>query len=794
MLAEIGASIRRWKRRFSRAEWEADRLRLPRSKAGSHAPGLLLIQIDGLSRRQFERALGAGRMPFCRRLLRRGGMTLRTFYSGLPATTPAVQAELYYGVKTAVPAFCFLAPEAGTIGMMAYPSWAKRVEAELSAQGGGLLEGGSSWSNIYTGGASQQESHFCGASLGVGDLWKTGKIANIFLFGFLHFASLLRLLALLPVEFALSLFDALRGIRQGRSIRRELTFVLARVCVCVGLRELVTLGAKIDLARGLPIVHVNFLGYDEQSHRRGPSSSFAHWTLLGIDRAIRLLHEAARQSDGRDYEVWIFSDHGQVSARRFSRVQKGGLPGLVSRLWTDSPAFSGQETGAHYSDERPRYQLGSVGYSGLTVFRKNEYAVACLGPVGHVYFKRPLSAEEQTELVNGLLAGGVPGLLLKRASDGAVLWKTANGESLLPDDSVRLALPPAIRKLAAEDLVALAKHPNAGDVICLGWHPDGRSYSFAEENGAHCGPSPDELQGLLLLPPGDAYLNLGDFVRPSELRLAALSHLGRSVRPAHRRRPQPSASRLRVATYNVHYCRGTDGRFSPERVARVLRQIDPDLVALQELDCGRPRSRGDDQLAFLARELGLHSLFCPSIVDGEERYGHGLLSVHPLRLVAQTRLPTGGGPVIEPRDVLFCRVLWGTVEIAVISTHLGLGRRERTAQIDRILKPDFLGGIGKDLPALFMGDLNLAPGGNLYRRLVARWSQESATAGFRDVQAHAPQHVAVRTFPSFFPVRTLDYLFVTSQFGIRSVSAPENLLTGRASDHLPLVAELELNA
>ncbi|MBC8009389.1 MAG: endonuclease/exonuclease/phosphatase family protein, partial [Burkholderiales bacterium] len=265
-------------------------------------------------------------------------------------------------------------------------------------------------------------------------------------------------------------------------------------------------------------------------------------------------------------------------------------------------------------------------------------------------------------------------------------------------------------------------------------------------------------------------------------------------RPAHRRRTRPKPAHLRVVTYNVHYCKGLDGRFAPDRIARVLRDLDPDIIALQELDCGRPRSRGDDQLAFLAAELGLHQLFAPSIVDGEELYGHGLLSTRPIRLVRQARLPTGGVPVIEPRDGLHAAIEINGREISLVTTHLGLAYAERAAQIDCLLDADFLGGIAPDRPALFLGDLNLAPGGKLYRRLVANWGPVNGHAVFRDVQAHAPGHIAVKTFPSFLPVRALDHIFATPHFRILSVSSPANLLTRRASDHLPLVAELELDA
>ena len=67
----------------------------------------------------------------------------------------------------------------------------------------------------------------------------------------------------------------------------------------------------------MPIIHLNFLGYDEQAHRRGPSSRFAHWTLKGIDDAVKRIWIAAHRSNRRDYDVWIFSDHGQADTKPY---------------------------------------------------------------------------------------------------------------------------------------------------------------------------------------------------------------------------------------------------------------------------------------------------------------------------------------------------------------------------------------------------------------------------------------------------------------------------------------------
>ena len=107
MLGRIETSLRRLRRSLSRSVWLARLLRLPVSEGAPTRPGLIMIQIDGLSQPQFERALKHGELPFLRRLIKREHYQLHAHYSGLPSTTPAVQAELFYGVKGAVPAFSF---------------------------------------------------------------------------------------------------------------------------------------------------------------------------------------------------------------------------------------------------------------------------------------------------------------------------------------------------------------------------------------------------------------------------------------------------------------------------------------------------------------------------------------------------------------------------------------------------------------------------------------------------------------------------------------------------------------
>src|SRR3954468_20181862 len=216
MLAKVEAFLHRQRHRLSRSEWAIKHLGLTPSEGTSEEPGLLLIQIDGFGRGQLERALAANRMPFLKRLLQREGYEMHTFYPGLPSTTPAVQAELYYGVRSAVPAFSFYDRVQKKLGRMWDPEWAKAREAECATEGEGLLTGGASWSNIYTGGAGQSESHFCAASIGLGDMWRSKKIRNIFVFIVLNFPTALRIAGMLLGEFGVGLVDAVRAIVSGR--------------------------------------------------------------------------------------------------------------------------------------------------------------------------------------------------------------------------------------------------------------------------------------------------------------------------------------------------------------------------------------------------------------------------------------------------------------------------------------------------------------------------------------------------------------------------------------------------
>lgn len=542
----LGAAPARGRRRWwlHRSEWAIRLMRLPVSGDPPNAPGLLMIQIDGLGRGEAEKALAAGRLPTLARLIARDGYRLHDLYAGLPSSTPAVQGELFYGRRTAVPAFSYVERETGEERRMYDPAAAGAVEDRLQAEAEGLLAGGSAYSDIYAGGA--QEAHFCAASLGFSDLVKSADPWSFFAFLLSNLVAFLRTAALAAIEAGLAAADAVRGVIRLGELWHELKFVPTRVAIAILMRDLITVGAGIDLVRGLPVVHVNYLGYDEQAHRRGPASGFAHWSLRGIDGAVGRLVRAARRSPRRHYRVWVYSDHGQEAVTPYAELAGRSIEAAVEAVFARhgrsalAEAAAGIPATASADGSGRGEQAWRAAYLGGDRLQRamprfpaagagGRVRLAAMGPVGHVYPDGDLSPAQREALGMALaVEARVPMVLAAGTAGEATVWTPAGGRHGLPEAaSAVLGAEHPHLDAAAVDLVALAHHPDAGAFVLIGWSPDPAvpAVSFPFEHGAHAGPGPSELTGFALLPPDDAVD--GAVLRPADLRQKALSRLHR---------------------------------------------------------------------------------------------------------------------------------------------------------------------------------------------------------------------------------------------------------------------------
>ena len=243
-----------------------------------------------------------------------------------------------------------------------------------------------------------------------------------------------------------------------------------------------------------------------------------------------------------------------------------------------------------------------------------------------------------------------------------------------------------------------------------------------------------------------------------------------------------SAPTIRVATYNVHGCVGTDGERSEARIAEVIAELKVDIVGLQELDLSRARSAGIDQAGVIAEGLGLHWHFHAAMRQGDEHYGHAILSRHPLELRRAVCLP-GAAPFFcrEERAAIGMNVKTDLGPVHVINTHFGLGLRERRLQAELLTSADWIDQAEGGAPLVLLGDFNSLPGSRPHRTFSRR---------LRDVRALVRSQWVGRTFPTVFPLFAVDHIFVNAALHPLSVQVHRSVLSRVASDHFPLVAEL----
>jgi endonuclease/exonuclease/phosphatase family metal-dependent hydrolase len=236
---------------------------------------------------------------------------------------------------------------------------------------------------------------------------------------------------------------------------------------------------------------------------------------------------------------------------------------------------------------------------------------------------------------------------------------------------------------------------------------------------------------------------------------------------------------LRVVTYNVHRCRGLDGRTRPARIVEVLREVSADIIALQEVVSCEDGTAEKNQARYIAETLGVNYLL------GENRklrggaYGNVVLSRFPMRVVKNYDLSIEG---YERRGCLHIDVAVEEAVVHVFNVHLGTDFLERRHQGRRLADVEILRQAGLTGPRLLLGDFNeWTPG--LTTRLLGSHLKSV------DIKKHLRRR---RTYPGVLPFMHLDHIYHDDTLELEALKLHRTRKALVASDHLPLIADFRL--
>jgi endonuclease/exonuclease/phosphatase family metal-dependent hydrolase len=223
---------------------------------------------------------------------------------------------------------------------------------------------------------------------------------------------------------------------------------------------------------------------------------------------------------------------------------------------------------------------------------------------------------------------------------------------------------------------------------------------------------------------------------------------------------------VRVMTWNIHGAVGRNPRFDVARVVEFIRRIDPDVLALQEVDSRHPEHERDT-FEVLQEALHTHGIGAKSIVTEDGAYGQMLISRWPLEGSAVHDLSY---PEREPRRAIGAEIETPLGRLRVVATHLGLSMRERHGQAKALLD---IAGNGP-LTTIVLGDFNDWLWAGSVRKQLS-WALPGRT---RD-----------RTFPSWLPFLRLDRIYCRP--GRALVKSFVDPLGRHISDHLPVIADVQ---
>ncbi len=516
-------------------------LRLARdgvATAETTEPGVVIIQIDGLSAPLLRTVIRTGQMPFLGGLVRKGSHRLLDWECAVPSMTSASQAGILHGNNFDIPAFRWYEKDRKKLMVSNQPLDAAEIERRVSGEHDLLAGSGTSISNLVSGHAST--AVVTTSRLKSESAKRESVTANLSSY-LSRPNTVFRLVTLTGWEVVVEWIQAWRQRRLDVQPRmhRGGSYPLLRASTTVVMPDLMTEVIIEDMARGTPVIYADILAYDEVAHHAGPERPESIAELQAVDFRIRNIVQAATRAS-RPYELVVLSDHGQSQGATFAERYGISLQDLVSSFvggdvgvmadFEDKESWGTtngllteltQEGGAastmakQFLKERQEegyVQLGPGTRNGKrqAAPEEQDVVVTASGNLALIYFNASperLTLGQIEELYPGLVSGlashpGISFVMVQSERYGPVVMGTGGLHRLADgvvegDDPLRL-----FGEHTSEHLVRLSGFPHVGDIVVNSlYDPDTEEVApFEKLIGCHGGLGGPQTSPFLLVP------------------------------------------------------------------------------------------------------------------------------------------------------------------------------------------------------------------------------------------------------------------------------------------------------
>ena len=485
-------------------------------------PGLLIIQIDGLSLPVLESQMRSGRMATLARLVRSGDFVVDPWFPLLPPVTPVSQAGILHGSNDDMPGFRWFEKPSKTLLVANTPAGAAEIVRRRSDGRGLLADDGASIGNLVTGDAPRSYVTMATVTEERPADGDPRRLRGVFV----SQVNYIRLAVLTIGELVKEVYQ--RERQRGRAIEPRIPrgshYAFERALTNVSLRNLTTALVIEEMFHGAPTIYVDYTGYDALAHHVGPERAEAVDALDGLDRTIGSLIRASHETS-RPYRMVVLSDHGQCLATPFSQRYGELLEDVARRLMHDTSTAKPLDQSAEYAESGPLI-LAEVGRgrgvrpwmarqtsrrrksAGTTI--EGQSLVACAsGNLVLLYLTcldsrldRDEIGRRYPELIPGLVMHPGVALVVVDTDVGPIALGRA-GEHELATGRVLGQDPLAgFGPLAAQSLRRLAGFWNTGDLMVIGPYDEatGEVVSFEDLVGSHGGLGGWQMEPFLLHP------------------------------------------------------------------------------------------------------------------------------------------------------------------------------------------------------------------------------------------------------------------------------------------------------